>query len=86
MNGAEEEEKEIATYEDVARLYPQPRTFRPVVLFGPSGVGCNELKRRLIAMDPEKYRTTVPCECEYFLCRRELLSENVVECVSLTLW
>lgn len=53
----------IATYEDVCKLYPRPGVFRPLVLIGAPGVGRNELKRRLAAMDPEKYRSPVPCKC-----------------------
>ncbi|KAL7735569.1 hypothetical protein ACLKA6_009533 [Drosophila palustris] len=50
----------IATYEEVAKLYPRPGIFRPVVLIGAPGVGRNELRRRLIARDPEKFRSPVP--------------------------
>ncbi|XP_055859000.1 MAGUK p55 subfamily member 7 isoform X5 [Episyrphus balteatus] len=50
----------IATYEEVAKLYPRPGVFRPVVLIGAPGVGRNELKRRLTARDPEKFRSPVP--------------------------
>ncbi|KAL9913529.1 MAGUK p55 subfamily member 7 isoform X4 [Glossina fuscipes] len=50
----------IATYEEVAKLYPRPGVFRPVVLIGAPGVGRNELRRRLIARDSEKYRSPVP--------------------------
>lgn len=53
--------QEIATYEEVARLMPYPVAPRPIVLIGPPGVGRNELKRRLIALDPDKFRTTIPC-------------------------
>lgn len=52
----------IATYEEVARLYPRPGLVRPIVLVGAPGVGRNELRRRLIATDPEKYVTPVPCK------------------------
>ncbi|XP_034947606.1 MAGUK p55 subfamily member 7 isoform X2 [Chelonus insularis] len=52
--------EEIATYEEVAKLYPRPGLYRPVVLIGPPGVGRNELKRRLMATDPDKYKTPVP--------------------------
>ena len=52
--------EEIATYEEVARLFPRPGIFRPIVLIGPPGVGRNELKRRLIALDSERYKATVP--------------------------
>lgn len=52
----------IPTYEEVARLYPRPGFIRPIVLVGAPGVGRNELRRRLIASDPEKYVTPVPCK------------------------
>ncbi|KAK8380577.1 hypothetical protein O3P69_016879 [Scylla paramamosain] len=52
--------EEVPTYEEVARLYPRPGLPRPVVLIGPPGVGRNELKRRLVALDVDKYRTPVP--------------------------
>ena len=54
--------EEIPTYEEVAKLYPRSGFHRPVVLIGPPGVGRNELKRRLIDLDPSKYKTTIPCE------------------------
>uniref|UniRef100_A0A182VSX1 MAGUK p55 subfamily member 7 n=1 Tax=Anopheles minimus TaxID=112268 RepID=A0A182VSX1_9DIPT len=50
----------IATYEEVAKLYPRPGVFRPIILIGAPGVGRNELKRRLVARDPEKYKSPVP--------------------------
>lgn len=52
----------IATYEEVAKLYPRPGVFRPIVLIGAPGVGRNELKRRLVARDAEKFRSPVPCK------------------------
>lgn len=52
----------IATYEEVAKLYPRPGIYRPIVLIGSPGVGRNELKRRLIDTDPEKYKTPIPCK------------------------
>lgn len=50
----------IATYEEVAKLYPRPGVYRPIVLIGAPGVGRNELKRRLVARDPERYKSCVP--------------------------
>lgn len=54
--------EQIATYEEVAKLYPRPGIYRPIVLIGAPGVGRNELKRRLIDTDPDKYRTPTPCK------------------------
>lgn len=54
----------IATYEEVAKLYPRPGIYRPIVLIGAPGVGRNELRRRLIARDPEKFRSPVPCKLQ----------------------
>ncbi|XP_076272184.1 membrane palmitoylated protein 7-like protein metro isoform X3 [Rhynchophorus ferrugineus] len=78
----------IATYEEVAKLYPRPRVYRPVVLIGPPGVGRNELKRRLIDTDPEKYRTPTPYTSrpmkpgevdgkEYFFVTREQMEDDI---------
>ena len=59
----------IATYEEVAKLYPRPGIYRPLVLIGVPGVGRNELKRRLIDMDAEKFQTPIPCmTCQFLLC------------------
>jgi hypothetical protein len=52
--------EEIATYEEVGRLFPRPALFRPLVLIGPPGVGRNELKRRLMAIEPDRYKATIP--------------------------
>lgn len=52
--------EEVATYEEVARLFPRAGRFRPIVLVGPPGVGRNEIKRRIIAMEPDRYRSTIP--------------------------
>ncbi|XP_015437099.1 PREDICTED: MAGUK p55 subfamily member 7 isoform X4 [Dufourea novaeangliae] len=80
--------EEIPTYEEVAKLYPRPGLYRPVVLIGPPGVGRNELKRRLMATDPDKYKTPVPYTSrsprpgemngkEYHFVSREKLEEEV---------
>ncbi|XP_012523279.1 MAGUK p55 subfamily member 7 isoform X6 [Monomorium pharaonis] len=52
--------EEVPTYEEVAKLYPRPGLYRPVVLIGPPGVGRNELKRRLMETEPGKYSTPIP--------------------------
>jgi len=52
--------EEIPTYEEVARLFPRAGRYRPIVMLGPPGVGRNELKRRLVAMEPDRIKTTVP--------------------------
>ncbi|XP_050301142.1 MAGUK p55 subfamily member 7 isoform X2 [Anthonomus grandis grandis] len=78
----------IATYEEVAKLYPRPGQYRPVVLIGPPGVGRNELKRRLIDTDPEKFRTPTPFTSrsmkpgevdgkEYFFISREEMEADI---------
>ncbi|CAH0546738.1 unnamed protein product, partial [Brassicogethes aeneus] len=80
--------EEIATYEEVAKLYPRPGIYRPIVLIGAPGVGRNELKRRLIDTDPDKYRTPTPYTSrpikpgeingkEYFFVTREKMEEDI---------
>ncbi|KAJ8924734.1 hypothetical protein NQ315_000887 [Exocentrus adspersus] len=80
--------EQIATYEEVAKLYPRPGIYRPIVLIGAPGVGRNELKRRLIDIDPEKYKTPTPYTSrpmkpgevngkEYFFVTREQMEEDI---------
>ncbi|EFO21515.1 guanylate kinase [Loa loa] len=47
-------------YESVSLLYPKQSLIRPIVLIGPPGVGRNELKKRLIAVNSDRYATSVP--------------------------
>uniref|UniRef100_A0A8C0GZN4 MAGUK p55 scaffold protein 4 n=1 Tax=Chelonoidis abingdonii TaxID=106734 RepID=A0A8C0GZN4_CHEAB len=49
------------TYEEVVRYqrHPTDRN-RLIVLVGPSGVGVNELRRRLIGMNPHHFQSAVP--------------------------
>lgn len=54
--------EDIATYEEVVKLYPRNELPRPIVLVGPPGVGRNELKRRIMELNPDKYHTPVPRE------------------------
>ncbi|XP_019876677.1 MAGUK p55 subfamily member 7 isoform X4 [Aethina tumida] len=89
--GAENDDfdrEQIATYEEVAKLYPRPGIYRPIVLIGAPGVGRNELKRRLIDTDPDKYRTPTPFTSrpmkpgevngkEYFFVSREKMEEDI---------
>ncbi|XP_018405871.1 PREDICTED: MAGUK p55 subfamily member 7 isoform X3 [Cyphomyrmex costatus] len=80
--------EEVPTYEEVAKLYPRPGLYRPVVLIGPPGVGRNELKRRLMVTDTEKYKTPVPYTSrssrpgeingkEYHFMTREKMEEDI---------
>lgn len=80
--------EEIATYEEVAKLYPRPGLYRPIVLIGAPGIGRNELKRRLIATDSEKYKTPTPYTTrpirpgevngkEYYFVSREKMEDEI---------
>ncbi|XP_072394062.1 MAGUK p55 subfamily member 7 isoform X3 [Diabrotica undecimpunctata] len=80
--------EQIATYEEVAKLYPRPGMYRPIVLIGAPGIGRNELKRRLIDTNPGKYRTPTPFTTrqmkpgeedgkEYFFVAREIMEKDI---------
>jgi len=80
--------EEIATYEEVARLFPRTGRYRPIVLIGPPGVGRNELKRRVLATEPERARATVPHTSrpqklgeqdgqDYFFASRERMQDDI---------
>lgn len=80
--------EEIATYEEVARLFPRTGRYRPIVLIGPPGVGRNELKRRLVAAEPDRIRATVPHTSrqqklgeqdgqDYFFAARERMQSDI---------
>ncbi|XP_068924926.1 MAGUK p55 subfamily member 4, partial [Petaurus breviceps papuanus] len=50
-----------APYEEVVRYQRRPSDkHRLIVLVGPSGVGVNELRRRLIETDPNHFQSAVP--------------------------
>ncbi|KAL3284797.1 hypothetical protein HHI36_018938 [Cryptolaemus montrouzieri] len=80
--------EQIPTYEEVAKLYPRPGIYRPIVLIGAPGIGRNELKRRLIDTNPIKYKTPIPFTSrpvrpgevdgkEYFFTTREKMEEDI---------
>ncbi|XP_034038452.1 MAGUK p55 subfamily member 7-like [Thalassophryne amazonica] len=51
----------VPTYKEVISYRRNPKDrHRLVVLVGPSGVGVNELKKRLLVSDPDRYGVTVP--------------------------
>ncbi|XP_036376549.1 MAGUK p55 subfamily member 7 isoform X1 [Megalops cyprinoides] len=52
---------DVPTYEEVAPYRRQPGArHRLVVLVGPTGVGLNELKRKLLISDPQHFSVTIP--------------------------
>ncbi|XP_078089924.1 MAGUK p55 subfamily member 7 isoform X2 [Mustelus asterias] len=52
---------DVPTYEEVVSYQHQPNEkYRLVVLVGPSGVGLNELKRKLLISDSQHYGVTIP--------------------------
>lgn len=51
---------DILTYEEMS-LYHQPASRRrPVALIGPTNSGHDELRRRLLSIEPEKFAIAVP--------------------------
>ena len=59
------EAEEILTYEEVALYYPQPNRKRPVVLIGPSNVGRQELRQRLMESNLDRFAAAVPRKKNY---------------------
>ncbi|XP_061121485.1 MAGUK p55 subfamily member 7 isoform X3 [Syngnathus typhle] len=52
---------DVPTYEEVTKYQRQGRAkHRLVVLVGPTGVGLNELKRKLLISDPQHFSVTIP--------------------------
>lgn len=54
---------DILTYEEMS-LYHQPASRkRPIALVGPMNSGHDELRRRLLSTEPQKFAIAVPREC-----------------------
>uniref|UniRef100_A0A3Q2Z463 MAGUK p55 scaffold protein 7a n=1 Tax=Hippocampus comes TaxID=109280 RepID=A0A3Q2Z463_HIPCM len=52
---------DVPTYEEVTKYQRQDRAkHRLVILVGPTGVGLNELKRKLLISDPQHFSVTIP--------------------------
>lgn len=51
---------EILTYEDVSLFLSKTGKKRPIVLCGPEGVGCLELRQRLAETDKQKFASAIP--------------------------
>eukprot|EP00057_Strongylocentrotus_purpuratus_P010492 XP_011664966.1 PREDICTED: MAGUK p55 subfamily member 7 isoform X2 [Strongylocentrotus purpuratus] len=80
--------EEVLTYEEVVLYKPPPSRPRPIVIIGPPGVGRNELKRRLIACDPDTFSSAIPHTSrpkrimeedgmEYYFVSREVMDKAV---------
>ncbi|XP_071792012.1 MAGUK p55 subfamily member 7-like isoform X1 [Asterias amurensis] len=78
---------EILTYEEVIPYLARENP-RPIVLVGAPGVGRNELKRRVIATNPEHYQAAIPHTSrpkkwaeedgkEYYYIERSLMEEAI---------
>lgn len=51
---------DVLTYEEMS-LYHQPASRkRPIALIGPTNSGHDELRRRLLSIEPEKFAIAVP--------------------------
>ncbi|XP_077410846.1 MAGUK p55 subfamily member 7 isoform X2 [Vanacampus margaritifer] len=52
---------DVPTYEEVTKYQTQGKAkHRLVILVGPTGVGLNELKRKLLISDPQHFSVTIP--------------------------
>uniref|UniRef100_A0A914UUC9 Uncharacterized protein n=1 Tax=Plectus sambesii TaxID=2011161 RepID=A0A914UUC9_9BILA len=55
-----ENDDDIFTYEEVSLYLSRTGRKRPIVLCGPEGVGCLELRQKLMEYDKDKYAGVVP--------------------------
>ncbi|VDN05162.1 unnamed protein product, partial [Onchocerca ochengi] len=55
-----ENDSEILTYEEVTLYQSKTERKRPLVLCGPEGVGCLELRQRLAEFDKDKFASAIP--------------------------
>uniref|UniRef100_A0A915C7P9 MAGUK p55 subfamily member 5 n=1 Tax=Parascaris univalens TaxID=6257 RepID=A0A915C7P9_PARUN len=53
-------DEEMLTYEKVSLYLSKTSRKRPIVLCGPEGVGCLELRQRLVECDKDKFSCAVP--------------------------
>uniref|UniRef100_F1KS75 MAGUK p55 subfamily member 5 n=1 Tax=Ascaris suum TaxID=6253 RepID=F1KS75_ASCSU len=53
-------DEEMLTYEEVSLYLSKTSRKRPIVLCGPEGVGCLELRQRLVEFDKDKFSSAVP--------------------------
>ncbi|VIO99091.1 Uncharacterized protein BM_BM8201 [Brugia malayi] len=56
----DENDTEILTYEEVTLYLSKTGRKRPLVLCGPEGVGCLELRQRLAEFDKDKFASAIP--------------------------
>ncbi|VDK79237.1 unnamed protein product [Litomosoides sigmodontis] len=60
LSGENDEDSEILTYEEVTLYLSKTGRKRPLVLCGPEGVGCLELRQRLAEFDKDKFASAIP--------------------------
>lgn len=71
---------DVLTYEEMS-LYHQPASRRrPIALVGPTNSGHDELRRRLLSIEPDKFAMAVPREwhtgSQHGVCTRAKLATN----------
>uniref|UniRef100_A0A672S0I6 MAGUK p55 subfamily member 5-A-like n=1 Tax=Sinocyclocheilus grahami TaxID=75366 RepID=A0A672S0I6_SINGR len=52
--------EDILTYEEVALYHQPPNCKRPITLIGPPNSGHNELRQRLLSLEPDRFTGAVP--------------------------
>ncbi|KAL5009363.1 hypothetical protein ScPMuIL_014944 [Solemya velum] len=60
MYKGEDDSEEILSYEEMAMYYPQPNRKRPIVLIGPPNIGRDELRKKLMQSDCDRFAQAVP--------------------------
>uniref|UniRef100_A0A671KUT9 Protein PALS1 n=1 Tax=Sinocyclocheilus anshuiensis TaxID=1608454 RepID=A0A671KUT9_9TELE len=58
--------EDILTYEEVALYHQPPNRKRPIALIGPPNSGHDELRQRLLSLEPDRFAGAVPREIMLF--------------------
>lgn len=74
---------DILTYEEVALYHQPPNRRRPVALMGPPNSGQDELRQRLLSLEPSRFAAAVPREQNILLYEQSCMCSIVLYMIIL---